>query len=215
MQHRIAQLAKLLWPALHHVRAWVAQQYLLVCGQQKRRRHVITALVAVAVLTYVVASFNTYNQQRQLGEITSVFIASQNLEPGDVINRATFTTRRMPRMFVAPSALRAITDGMVVQQRVAVGDVLSFTNVGASNALTDRLPQDFRAVAIVLRTVLPNMQPGNTVDVIANGVLLAADGLVLYVLPESNTVVVAVPSAVSPAVASAAAIGDATLVVSS
>jgi hypothetical protein len=46
-------------------------------------------------------------------------------------------------------------------------------------------------------------------------VLLAADGLVLYVLPESNTVVVAVPSAVSPAVASAAAIGDATLVVSS
>ena len=77
------------------------------------------------------------------------------------------------------------------------------------------MPPDFRAVAIVLRTVLPNMQPGNTVDVIANGVLLAADGLVLYVLPESNTVVVAVPSAVSPAVASAAAIGDATLVVSS
>ena len=144
-----------------------------------------------------------------------MFVASQNLEPGDVVDSATFTTRRMPRTFVAPSALRAITDGMVVQQSVTAGDVLSFTNVGASSTLTDRLPQDFRAVAIVLRTVLPNMQPGNTVDVIANGVLLAADGLVLYVLPESNTVVVAVPSAVSPAVASAAAIGDATLVVSS
>jgi len=194
---------------------WVAQQYLLLCAKQKRRRQAIAALTTIAVLAYVVASFNTYDQQRQLGEITSVFIASQNLEPGDVVDSATFTTRRMPRKFVAPSALRAITDGMVVQQRVAVGDVLSFTNVGASSTLTDRLPQDFRAVAIALRTVLPNMQPGNTVDVIANGVLLAADGLVIYVLPESNTVVVAVPSAVSPAVASAAAIGDATLVVSS
>ena len=215
MHQRITQLAQLLRPAIRKARVWVAQQYLLLCAKQKRRRQAIAALTTIAVLAYVVASFNTYNRQRQLGEITSVFVASQNLEPGDVVDSATFNTRRMPRTFVAPSALRAITDGMVIQQRVAVGDVLSFTNVGASSTLTDRLPQDFRAVAIVLRTVLPNMQPGNTVDVIANGVLLAADGLVLYVLPESNTVVVAVPSAVSPAVASAAAIGDATLVVSS
>ena len=215
MHQRITQLAQLLRPAIRTTRVWVAQQYLLLCAKQKRRRQAIVALTTIAVLAYVVASFNTYNRQRQLGEITSVFVASQNLEPGDVINGVTFTMRRMPRTFVAPSALRAITDGMVVQQRVAVGDVLSFTNVGVSSTLTDRLPQDFRAVAIALRTVLPNMQPGNTVDVIANGVLLAADGLVLYVLPESNTVVVAVPSAVSPAVASAAAIGDATLVVSS
>jgi hypothetical protein len=215
MHQRITQLAQLLRPAIRKARVWVAQQYLLLCRHQKLRRRTITALVAISVLAYVVASFNTYNRQRQLGEITSVFVASQNLEPGDVIDGATFSIRRIPRTFVAPSALRAITDDMVVQQRVAAGDVLSFTNVGASSTPTDRLPQDFRAVAIALRTVLPNMQPGNTVDVIANGVLLAADGLVLYVLPESNTVVVAVPSAVSPAVASAAAIGDATLVVSS
>ena len=103
---------------------WVAQQYLLLCAKQKRLHQTIAALITLTVLAYVVASFNTYNQQRQLGEITSVFVASQNLEPGDVIDSATFTMRRMPRTFVAPSALRAITDGMVVQQRVALGDVL-------------------------------------------------------------------------------------------
>ena len=214
MHHRIAQLVQLLEPALRTARIWIAQQYLQICRQPKRRNWFVSLLVAVAVLTYVVASFNMHSRQRELGEIAAVFVATRNLEPGDIVDNAAFATRRIPRTFVSPSALRAIADGMVVQQRIAVGDVLSFTNVGARSTLADRLPQDFRAVAIVLRTVLPNMEPGNTVDVIANGMLLAADGLVLYVLPESNTVVVAVPSAVSPAVASAAAIGDATLVVS-
>ena len=67
------------------------------------------------------------------------------------------------------------------------------------------------------------MQVGDHVDIIANGMVLAADALVLSLM-ENRTgtvagavigVIVAVPAELSAAVASAAAIGDATMVVSS
>ncbi len=63
------------------------------------------------------------------------------------------------------------------------------------------------------------MQVGDHVDIIANGVVLAADALVLSLMQNTTSevigVTVAVPAELSAAVASAAAIGDATLVVSS
>jgi hypothetical protein len=63
------------------------------------------------------------------------------------------------------------------------------------------------------------MQVGDHVDIIANGVVLAADALVLSLMENTTGevigVIVAVPAELSAAVASAAAIGDATLVVSS
>jgi hypothetical protein len=67
------------------------------------------------------------------------------------------------------------------------------------------------------------MQVGDHVDIIANGTVLAADALVLSLMQNTTSavigeivgVIVAVPAELSAAVASAAAIGDATLVVSS
>ena len=59
------------------------------------------------------------------------------------------------------------------------------------------------------------MQVGDHVDIIANGVVLAADALVLGLIEDTIGVIVAVQADLSAAVASAAAIGDATLVVSS
>jgi hypothetical protein len=59
------------------------------------------------------------------------------------------------------------------------------------------------------------MQVGDHVDIIANGIVLAADALVLSLIEDTIGVIVAVPAELSAAVASAAAIGDATLVVSS
>jgi hypothetical protein len=73
------------------------------------------------------------------------------------------------------------------------------------------------------------MQVGDHVDIIANGVVLAADALVLSLMENTTGevtgvivtrvivtgVIVAVQAELSAAVASAAAIGDATLVVSS
>ena len=59
------------------------------------------------------------------------------------------------------------------------------------------------------------MHVGDHVDIIANGVVLATDALVLSLIENTTVVIVAVTAELSAAVASAAAIGDATLVVSS
>jgi hypothetical protein len=215
MPARFQQLTFAISLALLNVQAWLTQQYLLLCQQQRKRRQFIALLTAIAALTYLLSALALHNSRQQLGQQAAVFVATQNLEPGDIVDFHVYSTRQIPMNFISPSAVKAVVAGMVVQQRIAVGDVLSFTNVGMPQTLTEQLPNNFRAVAIVLRTVMPTLQPGSTVDVIANGVLLAANGTVLYVLPDSNTVVIAVPVEVSPAVASAAAIGDATLVVSS
>ena len=98
-------------------------------------------------------------------------------------------------------------------------ELLTTTNTGTSTSTQLQLPIGFRSVAIVPPAALPPMQVGDHVDIIANGVVLAADALVLSLIENTpgviSGVIVAVPAELSAAVASAAAIGDATLVVSS
>jgi hypothetical protein len=109
--------------------------------------------------------------------------------------------------------------GLVAQQPISIGELLTTTNTGTSTSKQLQLPVGFRSVAVVPPAALPPMQVGDHVDIIANGVVLAADALVLSLMEnttgEVTGVIVAVQAELSAAVASAAAIGDATLVVSS
>ena len=160
---------------------------------------------------------------RSLGATVVVLVASHNIEPGDAITSQLFITRTFVRSAVAPTALHEVQIGLVAQQHISVGELLTSTNIGASTSTQIQLPVGFRSVAIVPPAALPPMHVGDHVDIIANGVVLAADALVLSLI-ESTTgansgvltgVIVAVPAELAAAVASAAAIGDATLVVSS
>ena len=158
-----------------------------------------------------------------LGSTTPVLIATRSIEPGDIITTQLFSLRTLPRSAVAPTALHDVQIGLVAQQSISIGELLTTTNTGASTSQSLQLPVGFRSVAVVPPAALPPMQVGDHVDIIANGVVLAADALVLSLMENTTGsangavfgVVVAVPAEMSAAVASAAAIGDATLVVSS
>ena len=154
-----------------------------------------------------------------LGLTTPVLIASSNIEPGDIITTQLFSLRTLPRSAVTPTALHDLQTGLVAQQSISIGELLTTTNTGTSTSKQLQLPVGFRSVAIVPPAALPPMQVGDHVDIIANGIVLAADALVLSLMENTNSevvgVIVAVPAELSAAVASAAAIGDATLVVSS
>lgn len=152
---------------------------------------------------------------RSLGATVVVLVASHNIEPGDAITSQLFITRTFVRSAVAPTALHAVQIGLVAQQRISVGELLTSTNIGTSTSTQIQLPVGFRSVAIVPPAALPPMHVGDHVDIIANGVVLAADALVLSLIENTSGVIVAVPAEVAAVVASAAAIGDATLVVSS
>ena len=213
-----ASLHKLLGavaPVIVRIREISAANYLALCRNNRRRQQVIAGLVCFAALTFFITLSGMQSATTSLGLTTPVLIASSNIEPGDIITTQFFSLRTLPRSAVTPTALHNLQTGLVAQQSISIGELLTTTNTGTSTSKQLQLPAGFRSVAIVPPAALPPMQVGDHVDIIANGIVLAADALVLSLIEDTIGVIVAVPAELSAAVASAAAIGDATLVVSS
>ena len=217
-----ASLHKLLGviaPVIVRVREIGAANYLALCRNNRRQHQVIAGLVCCAALTFFIALSRMQSATTSLGLTTPVLIASSNIEPGDIITTQLFSLRTLPRSAVTPTALHDLQTGLVAQQSISIGELLTTTNTGTSASQQLQLPIGFRSVAIVPPAALPPMQVGDHVDIIANSIVLAADVLVLSLMEDTNSevvgVIVAVPAELSAAVASAAAIGDATMVVSS
>jgi Flp pilus assembly protein CpaB len=219
-----SKLRTTLSPFIARIRDWCATHYLALCRNNRRRQQVIAGLVCCAALTFFVTISRMQSATSSLGETTSVLIATSSIEQGDIITTQLFSLHTYPHAAVAPTALHDVQIGLVAQQSISIGELLTTTNTGTSTSKQLQLPTGFRSVAIVPPAALPPMQVGDHVDIIANGVVLAADALVLSLIENTpgevtgvivTGVIVAVPAELSAAVASAAAIGDATLVVSS
>ena len=219
----LRKLLTALTPTIVRIRQMSAANYLALCRNNRRRQQVIAGLVCCAGLTFFVTLSRMQSATASLGSTTPVLIATSSIKPGDIITDQLFSLHTLPRSAVAPTALHDVQIGLVAQQSISIGELLTTTNTGTSASQQLQLPTGFRSVAIVPPAALPPMQVGDHVDIIANGVVLAADALVLSlmenttgaVIGEVVGVIVAVPAELSAAVASAAAIGDATLVVSS
>jgi Flp pilus assembly protein CpaB len=206
-------------PVIVRIREMSAANYLALCRNNRRRQQVIAGLVCCAGLTFFMTLSRMQSATTSLGLTTPVLIATRSIEQGDIITAQLFSLRTLPRAAVAPTALHDPQFGLVAQQSISIGELLTTTNTGTSTSKQLQLPAGFRSVAIVPPAALPPMQVGDHVDIIANGVVLAADALVLSLMENTTGVItgviVAVQAELSAAVASAAAIGDATLVVSS
>lgn len=221
-----ASLRKLLAataPVIMRIREMGATNYLALCRNNRRQHQVIAGLVCCAGLTFFVTLSRMQSATTSLGLTTPVLIATSSIKPGEIITSQLFSLRTLPRSAVSPTALHDLQTGLVAQQSISIGELLTTTNTGTSTSKQLQLPIGFRSVAIVPPAALPPMQVGDHVDIIANGIVLAADALVLSLM-ENRTgtvagavigVIVAVPAELSAVVASAAAIGDATMVVSS
>jgi hypothetical protein len=217
-----ASLRKLLTalaPTIVRIREESATNYLALCRNNRRRQQVIAGLVCCAALMFFITLSRMQSATRSLGATVVVLVASHNIGPGDLITPQLFSPHTLPRSAVAPTALHDVQIGLVAQQPISIGELLTTTNTGTSTSKQLQLPVGFRSVAVVPPAALPPMQVGDHVDIIANGVVLAADALVLSLMENTTGVItgviVAVQAELSAAVASAAAIGDATLVVSS
>ena len=215
----LSKLRTTLSPVIARICDWCATNYLALCRNNRRRQQVIAGLVCCAALTFFVTMSRMQSATKSLGATVVVLVASHNIGPGDAITSQLFVTRTFVRSAVASTALHAVQLGLVAQQTISIGELLTTTNTGTSTSTQLQLPIGFRSVAIVPPAALPPMQVGDHVDIIANGVVLAADALVLSLMQNTTSevigVIVAVSADLSAAVASAAAIGDATLVVSS
>ena len=184
-----------------------------LCRNRQRQIAVISGLAIVAALVYALSVSQLHQQRDAFGNYVLVHIATNNIAAGQPITQQNTKTFTMPTQFVLPSTRTSLPSSLTATSDIDEGDVISLQNTAAAGEGA-AVPAGMRAVSIVPRVAMPALAPGTFVDIIANGQILAAHGIVLSTLENNVGVVVAVPELSAPAVASAAAIGEAALVIS-
>ena len=184
-----------------------------LCRNRQRQIAVISGLAIVAALVYALSVSQLHQQRDAFGNYVLVHIATNNIAAGQPITQQNTKTFTMPTQFVLPSTRTSLSSSLTATSDIGEGDVISLQNTAAAGEGAS-VPAGMRAVSIVPRVAMPALAPGTFVDIIANGQILAAHGIVLSTLENNVGVVVAVPELSAPAVASAAAIGEAALVIS-
>ena len=198
---------------LQPVIRFVERVYRELCRNRQRQRTAISALAIIAALVYALSVSQLHQQRNAFGKYTLVHIASTNISAGLPITQHNTKTFTMPAQFVLPSTRTSLPSSLTATSDIGEGDVISTQNSSAAGESAS-VPAGMRAVSIVPRVAMPAIAPGTFVDIIANGQIIAAHGIVLSSLNDNVGVVVAVPELTAPAVASAAAIGEAALVIS-
>ena len=184
-----------------------------LCRNRQRQIAVISGLAIVAALVYALSVSQLRQQREAFGNYVLVHIATNNIAAGQPITHQNTKSFTMPTQFVLPSTRTSLPSSLTATSDIGEGDVISLQNTAAAGEGA-AVPAGMRAVSIVPRVAMPALAPGTFVDIIANGQILAAHGIVLSTLENNVGVVVAVPELSAPAVASAAAIGEAALVIS-
>ena len=183
-----------------------------LCRNRQRQVAVISSLAVIAALVYALSVSQLHQQRNAFGNYVLVHIASTNISAGEPITQQNTKTFTMPTQFVLPSTRTSLPPALTATSDIGEGDVISLQNTAAVGEGA-AVPAGMRAVSIVPRVAMPALAPGTFVDIIANGQILAAHGIVLSTLENNVGVVVAVPELSAPAVASAAATGEAALVI--
>jgi len=184
-----------------------------LCRNRQRQIAVTSGLAVIAALVYALSVSQLHQQRDAFGNYVLVHIATSNVSAGELITQQNTKTFTMPTQFVLPSTRTSLPPSLTATSDIGEGDVISLQNTAAVGEGA-AVPAGMRAVSIVPRVAMPALAPGTFVDIIANGQILAAHGIVLSTLENNVGVVVAVPELSAPAVASAASIGEAALVIS-
>jgi hypothetical protein len=188
--------------------------YSNLCRSRRIQLATISTLATIGGLIYALSVMQLQQQRSLLGEYIMVRLAATDIAIGEPITLTNTQEFTMPTQFVLPSTLTSLPDVLTATSLITQGDVISTQNSSAPDEASI-IPIGMRAVSIVPRVAMPPLTPGTIVDIIANGKIIAAQGVVLSTLPDDVGVVVAVSEQDAPLVASAAAIGEAAIVLSS
>jgi hypothetical protein len=162
------------------------------------------------------------SQRQQLAANFTVLVATSDIASGQRVTTAEVRPLLVPASLVSASVIVDLPGTAYAQQNIGVGEVITSINVTDQAANISVVPAGWRTIAITSPTALPPMSAGDHVDVIANGVVLVTNAVVVATTGELSApnnmtyithVVIGVPADAAPSVATAAALGDATLVV--
>jgi Flp pilus assembly protein CpaB len=168
---------------------------------------VAVAVIAGAVVERAVAS--AADARRRWGEAAPALVATRALAAGTPLDASDSEVRSIPLALVPAGALATRpANGVPLAAPVSAGEIITAARVGRGgrSATASLLPDGRRGVAVPRPDGLP-LRVGDDVDVAGAGGLLTAGAVVLDV--SDSAAVIAVVAADAPAVAHAAAAGDA------
>lgn len=135
--------------------------------------------------------------RRAWGETRTVWVATGALTPGEVIVSGR---RNFPAAVVVAGAATTDPTGRVAVQRVDEGEVIMVNDIGTGPL--DLLPIDWHGVAIARDELSVGAAPGDRVSVVAAGVVLVDEAVVIAV--DDLSLTIGVPAVDAAAVANAA-----------
>ena len=230
-----AKFAEANKPAAMKLISWLSEQYAKLCRDQAKQRQVVAALAAFAALVFFFNAAQLQSQRARLTATTNALVATRSIGAGEMVSATATAAFNLPSSIFAPSAISKLPHPAFAVRDISAGDLITSSNVAARPAVASLVPAGWRIVSISPQTALPPMKPGDHVDVIANNSVLVADAIVVSItaanLPTGDAnigggttngareitlashVVIAIPADAAATVATAAALGDATLVV--
>ena len=151
--------------------------------------------------------------RQRWGETRPTVVATRPVAVGEILGPANAEVRAVPIAMRPDGVLDALpaAPGPAVASALAAGEIVTAARVARAGRsdVAGVLPEHRRGVAVAVPDGLP-LQPGDVVDVVGGAGIVAADASVVRV--GEQVAVVAVTEAEAPAVARAAADGDAVLV---
>jgi len=158
-----------------------------------------TASAGLAAWSFTAAIGQAAHARDAWGDAVEVWVADRSIRPGDLL---TAERRQYPTLVVPPGALTAPPSaGAVALRRVGVGEVLAEADLSPSPGPAALAPPGSVVVAIA-DPLITEVDPGTTVIIVAEGIVLADDGLVTASADGVLDIAVAAPDA--PMVAAAA-----------
>lgn len=230
-----AKFAAAATPATTKISTWLGMQYAKLCRDQTKQRQVVVALALFAAVVFFVNVTRLQSQRERLTATTNALVATRSIGAGESISANATAAFALPSSIFVPNAISIFPQPAFAQRDISPGDLITSSNVAAQPAAVSLVPVGWRTVSITPQTALPPMNPGDHVDVIANNSVLVADAIVVSItaanyptgdatigggttsaartITLASHVVIAIPADAAATVATAAALGDATLVV--
>jgi hypothetical protein len=181
----------------------------LVARHPSVRWSLVTTLAVAAGALVWDAGADVDDARAAWGRTRTVLVAVEPIAPGDRLHDAV-ERRQVPEPVVADDAPDHLDADAVARQHVGAGEIIGAADVAPGVGRTALLQHGDAAVAIA-EAVPSGARPGERVEVVVGGVVIAGDATVLAV--EADTVLVAVAVGDAPEVAAATLDGSAALVV--
>lgn len=167
----------------------------------------VVALIATTITLVVRAQLGAVDDARgSWGRTRRVLVADVTLEPGGTVQ---VTGVELPEAMIPDGALTEWPAGATLRQRVAAGEVLVDIDIGALPGPA-ALAEPGTAVVALSDPLSRGLTIGLAVQIAADGLVIAEDGVIVGVVDE--VVFVAVPHRDAATVAAAAQSGLASLV---